>query len=70
MQSPGDGADSPVYVVVKNDEDQYSIWAQDQPMPPGWEAVGFTGTREECIERIDEIWTDMRPKSVREHLAS
>jgi uncharacterized protein YbdZ (MbtH family) len=53
------------YRVVVNDEDQYSIWAADEPLPPGWHDVGVEGTREECLEHIDTVWTDMRPLSLR-----
>lgn len=51
--------------VVRNDEEQYSIWpAADEP-PRGWERTGFTGTKAECLEQINAVWTDMRPRSVR-----
>jgi len=53
------------YTVVINDEEQYSIWAQDRPIPAGWRDGGFAGTREECLAHIDEVWTDMRPLSLR-----
>lgn len=53
------------YVVVINDEEQYSIWASGQPPPAGWRPDGFTGTEEECLAYIDETWTDMRPASLR-----
>lgn len=58
------------YRVVVNDEDQYSIWFSDQELPPGWHAEGTEGDRARCLEHIDAIWTDMRPRSVREHLSS
>ncbi|MEV6596482.1 MbtH family NRPS accessory protein [Actinoplanes sp. NPDC051346] len=51
--------------VVRNHEDQYSIWPGDQPLPDGWEATGFSGTEQECLAHIDEVWTDMRPRSLR-----
>ncbi|MGW2569595.1 MbtH family protein [Streptomyces sp. NPDC001537] len=53
------------YAVVVNDELQYSIWRADADLPPGWRAEGTTGPREECLARIDEVWTDMRPLSLR-----
>ncbi|GAA2014525.1 MbtH family NRPS accessory protein [Catenulispora yoronensis] len=52
--------------VVMNDEDQYSIWPAGSPLPAGWRAEGFTGSREDCLAHIDAAWTDMRPRSVRE----
>ena len=56
----------PEFRVVRNGEDQYSIWAAARELPLGWEDAGFSGTREECLAHIDEVWTDMRPRSVRE----
>jgi MbtH protein len=53
------------YSVVYNDEDQYSIWATDEPAPAGWQQDGFTGTKEECLAHIEKVWVDMRPRSVR-----
>jgi MbtH protein len=55
----------PTYRVVRNDEDQYSIWAADSAIPAGWHDEGFAGTKEECLHRIDQVWTDMRPRSLR-----
>lgn len=49
------------YRVVFNAEGQYSVWAADQPVPAGWRPDGKTGARDECLEWIDEVWTDMRP---------
>jgi MbtH protein len=51
--------------VVLNDEEQYSIWEAGRDLPAGWHAEGFEGTREECLGHIDEVWTDMRPLSLR-----
>lgn len=55
--------------VVRNDEDQYSIWLADRELPPGWDAEGFEGPRAACLEHIEGIWTDMRPRSLRERMA-
>jgi MbtH protein len=54
-----------LYDVVVNDEEQYSIWRVDRELPGGWQRIGKTGTREECLAHIAEVWTDMRPRSVR-----
>ena len=62
-------ADTRLYRVVLNDEEQYSIWPLDRPLPAGWSGEGTTGTKEACLERIDTVWTDMRPRSVRERHA-
>jgi MbtH protein len=56
------------YKVVVNDEEQYSIWFADREAPLGWKEVGKTGTKADCLEYIKEVWTDMRPLSVRRHL--
>lgn len=53
------------YLVVRNDEEQYSIWGAGSPPPEGWHPVGRAGTKAECLAYIDEVWTDMRPLSVR-----
>ncbi len=53
------------YRVVVNHEQQYSIWPEGREIPGGWKEEGKSGTREECLEYIDRVWTDMRPLSVR-----
>ncbi|MFJ6215510.1 MbtH family protein [Streptomyces sp. NPDC092296] len=53
------------YQVVVNDEEQYSIWEAHREPPAGWRAAGFTGGREQCLEHIASVWTDLRPLSVR-----
>ncbi|MER7405480.1 MbtH family NRPS accessory protein [Streptomyces sp. NPDC000070] len=56
------------YRVVLNAEEQYSIWSAGRELPAGWSAEGTQGTREECLARIDEVWTDMRPLSLRRRM--
>ncbi len=59
------------YAVVINHEEQYSIWPDDgRELPAGWSAAGKSGSRKECLDYIGEVWTDMRPKSVRERMAA
>ena len=58
------------WIVVLNDEEQYSIWQQDRELPAGWRAEGTSGSRESCLEHIDHVWTDMRPLSVRRAMAA
>ncbi len=53
------------YLVVINDEQQYSIWAADSPLPGGWHEEGFSGQKDDCLAHIEEVWTDMRPLSLR-----
>ena len=57
--------DTRQYTVVVNHEEQYSIWFVDRELPTGWRAVGKTGTKAECLKHIGEVWTDMRPLSLR-----
>ncbi|TQV68005.1 MbtH family NRPS accessory protein [Exilibacterium tricleocarpae] len=58
--------DTRIYDVVVNHEEQYSIWLENKELPLGWEKVGVTGPKDECLAHINEVWTDMRPKSLRE----
>ena len=57
--------DQIVYKVVIYQEEQYSIWPVQRELPTGWRRDGYTGTEEECLAYIDEVWTDMRPASLR-----
>ena len=57
--------DTRIYIVVMNHEEQYSIWFADQPLPLGWNEVGKSGTKQECLSYIKEVWTDITPLSVR-----
>ena len=57
--------DTRVYKVVVNHEEQYSIWFAERENPFGWRDVGKSGLRSECLEYIKEVWTDMRPLSLR-----
>jgi MbtH protein len=61
-------SDDLLYHVVANDEEQYSIWPQGHQMPAGWHAAGFEGSEQDCLVHIDEIWTDMRPASLRRRM--
>jgi MbtH protein len=60
--------DHRIYTVVMNHEEQYSIWPADRELPLGWSAVGKTGTKAECLDYIKEVWTDMRPLSLRKKM--
>jgi MbtH protein len=60
-----DDDDTRAYAVVVNDEEQYSIWPQDREPPAGWRREGVSGSKQECLAHIDEVWTDMRPLSLR-----
>ena len=56
------------YKVVINHEEQYSIWPLHLPDALGWSGVGRQGTKQECLAYIAEVWTDMRPLSLRRAL--
>jgi len=57
--------DTTIYQVVVNHEEQYSIWAAERELPLGWKAVGKQGLKADCLAYIKEVWTDMRPLSLR-----
>ena len=61
--------DQRIYTVVVNHEDQYSIWFADRQLPLGWREVGKQGLKSECLAYIKEVWTDMRPLSLRKQMA-
>lgn len=63
-------SDATVFIVVVNQEEQYSIWPQELPLPTGWSATGKPGSKAECLEYIEQVWTDMRPRSLREFLSA
>jgi len=60
--------DSTLYKVVINHEEQYSIWPAYRALPVGWSEAGKSGTKEECLAYIKEVWTDMRPLSLRKKM--
>lgn len=56
------------FQVVVNHEEQYSIWPADKALPDGWTLAGKQGSKQECLTYVEEVWTDMRPLSVRQQL--
>jgi MbtH protein len=56
------------YKVVVNHEEQYSIWPSHRENPSGWKDAGKSGAKAECLEYIEEVWTDMRPLSLRKEM--
>jgi MbtH protein len=60
--------DELLYLVVVNDEEQYSIWLADREVPDGWKPVGEAAPKDECLDRIEKLWVDMRPLSLRRAL--
>ena len=65
-----DDDDTRLYAVVVNDEEQYSIWLKHKALPQGWRGGGKEGTKSECLEYIDDVWTDMRPLSLRKRMSA
>ena len=63
-----DNEDTRIYRVVINHEEQYSIWPADRELPLGWNDVGFSGQKDACLRHIEEVWTDMRPLSLRKKM--
>jgi uncharacterized protein YbdZ (MbtH family) len=63
-----DKEDTTVYRVVTNHEEQYSIWPDYKEMPLGWKAIGKVGLKADCLAFIKEVWTDMRPLSLRKRM--
>ena len=58
------------YLVVLNHEEQYSIWPASKAVPAGWREAGKRGKKAECLAFIGEVWTDMRPLSIRSQSGS
>jgi MbtH protein len=63
-----DSKDNRVYKVVVNHEEQYSIWPEDKENALGWRDAGKSGVKQECLAFIGEVWTDMRPLSLRKKM--
>lgn len=64
-----DNEDTTTYIVVMNQEDQYSIWPGGRSLPLGWRDAGKSGSKQECLAHIEAVWTDMRPLSLRKQMA-
>ena len=62
--------DTTIYKVVVNHEEQYSIWSADRENALGWTDAGFQGPKAESLAYIKKVWTDMRPRSLREAMAA
>ena len=65
MQEQQGSSDQPMFDVVVNHEEQYSIWPEGKSIPEQWRAIGVRGSKEACLAHIKNVWTDMRPLSVR-----
>ena len=60
--------DETIYKVVLNHEEQYSIWPAERENPLGWRDAGKSGLKQECLDHIKQVWTDMRPLSLRRRM--
>jgi len=60
--------DMTIYKVVVNHEEQYSIWPAQRENALGWRDAGKNGLKSECLNYIKEVWTDMRPLSLRKQM--
>ncbi|HEX4417756.1 MAG TPA: MbtH family protein [Kofleriaceae bacterium] len=69
MTRANEQEDPVTYKVVLNHEDQYSIWPADRENPLGWRDAGKSGDRQACLDYIEQVWTDMTPRSLRAQLA-
>ena len=65
---PEEREDKTIYKVVLNHEEQYSIWPAYRENALGWRDAGKSGTKEQCLAYINEVWTDMRPLSLRKKM--
>ena len=68
MARDDESEDTTIYKVVVNHEDQYSIWPADRDNALGWKDAGKSGSKAECLAYIKDVWTDMRPRSLREKM--
>ena len=59
-----------LYYIVMNHEEQYSIWRADREVPKGWSVVGEKANKQQCLDHIKEVWTDMRPLSLRRQMGA
>lgn len=62
--NPFDAEDGRFSVLV-NDEEQYSLWPVFAEIPAGWRQVFGGAPRDECVQFVEQNWSDMRPKSLR-----
>lgn len=59
------GNESTVFTVLVNGEEQYSLWPKSKAIPEGWRSTGKEGSKPDCLQYVNEVWTDMRPLSLR-----
>ena len=64
----GANNNEPMFLVVRNHEEQYSIWPAGRDVPAGWDPEGTVADKDACLAHIAEVWTDMRPLSLRRRM--
>jgi uncharacterized protein YbdZ (MbtH family) len=62
--------DNGTFVVLVNDEDQYSLWPAFADVPAGWRVAFGESSRSDCLAYVEETWTDLRPRTLREAMAA
>jgi MbtH protein len=67
--NPFDDENGTFHVLV-NDEEQHSLWPTFKEVPAGWRVVFGPAGRQECLDYVDDNWTDLRPKSLRDSMAA
>ncbi len=60
-----DNDEARMFIVLINQEEQYSLWPSGRPIPAGWHRVGSEGSRAACLAYIEKVWVDMRPLTLR-----
>lgn len=68
MSNYDEREDTTIYAVVVNHEEQYSIWPAERELPLGWMHEGMQGNKQTCLAHIEQVWTDMRPLSLRKKM--
>lgn len=63
MINPFDDPDGQ-FVVLRNDENQHSLWPSFADVPAGWEVVLSETSRQACLDYVETHWTDLRPASL------
>ena len=69
MTNPFENDDA-TYLVLINDEAQYSLWPSFIEMPRGWRVIHPQDSRQACLDYVNQHWTDMRPKSLVDVMAA
>ncbi|MFD3794958.1 MbtH family protein [Streptomyces californicus] len=63
MSNPFDDEEG-IFLVLRNDEDQRSLWPHNFSLPTGWRITHGPDSRPACLDHIEQTWTDIRPRSL------